>query len=56
MQMVSQLRVGDEAPDFCLRATQSIDGRQEKREICLREYRGQQPVILTFYGAAFTPV
>ncbi len=56
MRATHQLRVGDEAPDFCLPATQVVAGRQEKGEVCLHDFLGKQPVIITFYGAAFTPV
>ncbi len=50
------LRVGDAAPDFCLPVSRPIDGKQEKTQLCLRDFRGKQPVVLTFYQAAFTPV
>jgi peroxiredoxin len=56
MSQIRMLSVGQEAPDFCLPATQLVNGEQEKREVCLRDFRGKQPVVLTFYGAAFTPV
>ena len=56
MQHMRTLRVGEEAPDFCLPVTQRFNGNQEKREVCLHDFRGRQPVILSFYGAAFTPV
>ncbi len=56
MQQSGELSVGDVAPDFCLRVAQLVGGKPRKREICLHDYMGKQPVILTFYGAAFTPV
>lgn len=56
MRPTHALRVGDEAPDFCLAATRPAGGRQQKTVVCLRDYRSQKPVIITFYGAAFTPV
>lgn len=56
MRETRTLLAGAEAPDFCLPSTQRADGEQEKREVCLHDFRGRQPVILTFYGAAFTPV
>ena len=56
MSQLRTLSIGQEAPDFCLPATQLTGGEQEKREVCLRDFRGRQPVVLTFYGAAFTPV
>ena len=49
-----ELNVGDEAPDFCLPVTEAVDGKQQKKTICLHDFRGNQPVILEFYGAAFT--
>ena len=49
-----ELNVGDEAPDFCLPVTEAVDGKQQKKTICLHDFRGKQPVILEFYGAAFT--
>jgi len=36
------VRVGDLAPDFCLR---TIDGE----EVCLRDFRGRQAVLLFFF-------
>ena len=51
----ARVNVGDEAPDFCVMATHAEDGKPGKRMVCLRDFRGKQPVILEFYGAAFTP-
>ncbi len=51
-----ELGVGDEAPDFCLPVSHPSNGKQEKARVCLHDFRGKQPVILTFYQAAFTPV
>lgn len=56
MRPIHELNVGDEEPDFCMPVTRSVDGRQEKAEVCLHDYRGKQSVILTFYMAAFTPL
>ncbi|MGI5835461.1 MAG: redoxin domain-containing protein [Chloroflexota bacterium] len=56
MRPTHLLSVGDEAPDFCLTATQLVNGKQRKRQLCLHDFRGKQAVIITFYGAAFTPV
>ncbi len=56
MRPTHALRVGDEAPDFCLEAVVVENGKRQKKRICLHDYRGKQAVILTFYGAAFTPV
>ncbi len=46
---------GDEAPDFCLEAATLSNGKREKKKVCLHDYRGKQPVVLEFFGAAFTP-
>jgi peroxiredoxin len=43
----TQLKVGDEAPDFTLRSTQ---GGMVK----LSDFRGKNVVVLAFYPAAFT--
>ncbi len=51
-----RLQVGDEAPDFCLPATALVQGTRQKTEVCLHDFKGKSPVIITFYGAAFTPV
>lgn len=56
MRPVHELQIGDDAPDFCLPVTRAADGHQVKTTVCLHEYRGRQPVILTFYQAAFTPL
>jgi peroxiredoxin len=49
------LNVGDEAPDFCIPMTRSVDGQQGKSQVCLHDFRGKKAVILEFYGSAFTP-
>lgn len=43
----TQLKVGDEAPDFSLPDT---TGKQVK----LSDFRGKKPVVLAFFPAAFT--
>ncbi len=50
------LEVGDEATDFCVNAILPAGGTQHREIVCLHDFRDKQPVILTFYGAAFTPV
>lgn len=56
MRPTHDLRVGDEAPDFCLPVTDASAGKVGKKTVCLHDYRGKQPVILEFYMAAFTPL
>ncbi len=52
-----KLDVGDEAPDFTLRATGDHAGRGgPMKHITLTSYRGKKNVMLAFYPAAFTPV
>ncbi len=54
--LTHRLNVGDEAPDFELRATRAgAGGGQEKCTFRLSEHRGR-PVALTFTMAAFTSV
>jgi peroxiredoxin len=54
---VWKLDVGDEAPDFTLRATGAGAGRGEVlTSVTLSAYRGRRNVMLAFYPAAFTPV
>jgi len=57
--LTHRLSVGDEAPDFQLRATRAVAGgggtAQEKCTFRLSEHRGK-PVALTFTMAAFTSV
>jgi len=43
----TQLKVGDEAPDFTLRDTAN-------KEVKLSDFRGKKNVILAFFPAAFT--
>ena len=43
----TNLKVGDEAPDFTLPNT---DGKPVK----LSDFRGKKPVVLAFFPAAFT--
>jgi len=43
----TQLKVGDEAPDFTLKDTNNKD-------VKLSDYRGKKNVILAFFPAAFT--
>jgi peroxiredoxin len=43
----TQLKVGDEAPDFTLKST---DGKDVK----LSDFRGKKNVVLAFFPAAFT--
>ena len=43
----TQLKVGDEAPDFALPATTA-------KEIRLSDFRGKKNVVLAFFPAAFT--
>lgn len=43
----TNLKVGDEAPDFALPATTA-------KEIKLSDFRGKKNVVLAFFPAAFT--
>ena len=43
----TQLKVGDEAPDFTLPGTQG-------KPVKLSDYRGKKSVVLAFFPAAFT--
>ena len=47
MQGTTELKVGDQAPDFALRGT---DGQTHR----LSDYRGKQPVVLAWFPRAFT--
>lgn len=52
-----KMEVGDEAPDFTLRATGDTAGRGgPQKDITLSSFRGKKHVVLVFYPAAFTPV
>ena len=53
--LTHRLSVGDEAPDFELKATRLEEGKQRKCTFRLSEHRGK-PVALTFTMAAFTSV
>lgn len=54
---VHEIAVGDEAPDFRLKATGDGAGRGgPQKEISLSDYRGRRNVVLAFFPAAFTPV
>jgi len=46
-QAHSSLKVGDEAPDFTLPATNN-------QKVTLADYRGKKNVVLAFFVAAFT--
>lgn len=56
MRETHELELGDGAPDFCLPVSRAEEGEQKKTEVCLHDFRGQKPVVLTFYLAAFTPL
>ena len=43
------LKVGEQAPDFCLESHQS-------RKTCLRYFHGTRNVVLAFFPLAWTPV
>ena len=43
----TNLKVGDEAPDFTLRD-------QNNKEVKLSDFRGKKAVVLAFFPAAFT--
>lgn len=43
----TQLKVGDEAPDFTLPDTNN-------KPVKLSDFRGKKPVVLAFFPAAFT--
>ena len=54
---VYAIALGDEAPDFRLKATGDGAGKGgPQKEISLSEYRGKKSVVLAFFPAAFTPV
>ena len=54
---VYEVAVGDEAPDFRLKATGDGAGKGgPQKEISLSEFRGRKNVVLAFFPAAFTPV
>lgn len=54
-RLTHRLNVGDEAPDFALKATRLEGGTQKKCTFRLSDYRGR-PVVLAFTMAAFTPI
>lgn len=45
------LKVGDEAPDFTLRAA---NGPEAGKDVTLSQYRGQKNVVLAFFPFAFS--
>jgi peroxiredoxin len=54
---VYRLEIGDEAPDFRLKATGDGAGHGgPQTELTLSEFRGKKNVVLVFFPAAFTPV
>lgn len=54
---VYRLEIGDEAPDFRLKATGDGAGKGgPQKEIALSEFHGRKNVVLAFFPAAFTPV
>jgi peroxiredoxin len=54
---VYKLEIGDEAPEFRLKATGDGAGKGgPQKEISLSEFRGKKNVVLAFFPAAFTPV
>ncbi len=54
---VHEITVGDEAPDFRLKATGDHAGKGgPPKEIALSDFRGRKSVVLVFFPAAFTPV
>lgn len=54
---VYRLEIGDEAPDFRLKATGDGAGKGgPQKDVSLAEYRGRKNVVLAFFPAAFTPV
>jgi peroxiredoxin len=46
------LKVGDEAPDFCVTAVVGV----QKVKIRLSDYRGKKNVVIAFYPLDWTPV
>ena len=54
---VYRLEIGDEAPDFRLKATGEGAGKGgPQKEVTLSDLRGKKNVVLAFFPAAFTPV
>ena len=54
---VYRLEIGDEAPDFRLKATGDGAGKGgPQKEVTLSEFRGKKNVVLAFFPAACTPV
>jgi peroxiredoxin Q/BCP len=51
------VKVGQEAPDFAAQYLLPPDanGRRQRKEIKLSDYRGQKNVVLAFFPAAFSP-
>lgn len=49
----AQVQVGGPAPDFCLPPASDADIAGE--QVCLRDFRGKQNVLLLFYILDFTP-
>ena len=46
-QQHTQLKVGDEAPDFTLKD-------QNNKDVKLSDFKGKKAVVLAFFPAAFT--
>jgi peroxiredoxin len=44
-----KLKVGDQAPDFCLESHQG-------KKVCLRYFKGTRNVVMAFFPLAWTPV
>jgi peroxiredoxin len=50
------VKVGDPAPDFALAWFAPLgDGKFERKEVKLSDYKGKQNVVVAFFPAAFSP-